>query len=174
MALSESWQLALAIAQIVTCIVVSLGLIVAIVTIIFNVSTAKKVHTSVFLAESRFDRDYKKGLSTLKSVHESGGRFRALIIPVAGTSLSDEDRANGKEIVYCLSFYERMAVSIRNKIFDETMVKEVFYSSVVNNYTRSEPLIKAIREKENKGTYFQEYQWLAERWKRKPLREKTR
>lgn len=174
MALSEGWQLALAIAQIVTCIVVSLGLIVAVVTIIFNVSTAKKVHTSVFLAESRFDRDYKKGLSTLKSVHESGGRFRALIIPTAGTTLSDDDKSQGREIIYCLSFYERMAVSIRNKIFDETMVKEVFYSSVVNNYRRSEPLIKAIREKERKVTYFQEYQWLAEKWINNPLKEKVK
>lgn len=171
MALNEKWQLALAVAQIITCIVVSLGLIVAIVTIIFNVKTAKKVHTSVFLAESRFDNDYKKGLTTLKHVHESGGRFRALIIPAQGTGLSDEEKECAKEIIYCLNFYERMAVSIKNKIFDEQMVKEVFFNSVVNNFKRSEPLIKAIREKESKLTYFQEYQWLAERWIKKPLKE---
>lgn len=174
MPLSENWQLALAVTQIVTCIAVILGLIVAVITIMFNVNTAKKVHTSVFLAESRFDRDYKEGLSSLKKVHEDGGKFRYLIIPPNGQVLSDEDRKLGKGIIYCLSFYERMAVSIRNKIFDEQMIKEVFYSSVVNNYKRSEPLIKAIREKENKNTYYQEYQILAKRWMKKPLKEKLK
>lgn len=174
MTLDENWQFALAITQMITCATVVLGLIVAITTINFNVKTAKKVHTSVFLAESRFDRDYKRGLSTLKKIHEDGGKFRSLIIPPQGQFLSEDDKIFGREIIYCLGFYERMAVSIRNKIFDEQMVKEVFYSSVVNNYKRSEPLIKAIREKENKLTYYQEYQILAEEWMRKPLKNKLK
>lgn len=62
--LSEEMQFAMAVAQIVSAVAVSLGLFIAIATIIYNVNTARKVHTSVFLGESRFDVDYKKGLST--------------------------------------------------------------------------------------------------------------
>ncbi|MCP5688655.1 DUF4760 domain-containing protein, partial [Klebsiella pneumoniae] len=68
--------------------------------------------------------------------------------------LTDEEKLEKREIIYCLGFYERMAVSVKRKTYDETMVKEVFYSSVVNNYEISLPLIKAIREKENNITYF--------------------
>lgn len=169
--LSNGMQLAIGVAQIVSAIAVSLGLFIAIATIIYNVNTARKVHTSVFLSESRFDTDYKRGLSTLRRIHDSGKSFRSYMFPANGqVDLSEEERIERKEIVYCLSFYERVAVSVKNKTYDETMIKEVFFSSVVNNFDISEPLIKAIREKENKSTYFKEYEWLAKRWKRSPLK----
>ncbi|MEE2289491.1 DUF4760 domain-containing protein, partial [Klebsiella pneumoniae] len=63
--LSDEMQYAIAIAQIVSSAAVSLGVIIAAITIVYNVKTARKVHTSVFLGESRFDVDYKKGLSTM-------------------------------------------------------------------------------------------------------------
>lgn len=53
--LSEEMQFAMAVAQIVSAVAVSLGLFIAIATIIYNVNTARKVHTSVFLGESRFE-----------------------------------------------------------------------------------------------------------------------
>lgn len=62
---------------------------------------------------------------------------------------------------------------MKRKTYDETMIKEVFYSSVVNNYQIALPLIQAIREKENINTYFKEYEWLATRWKDCPLKDKS-
>lgn len=72
-------------------------------------------------------------------------------------------------VIYCLNFYERLAVSINNGIYHETMVKEVFYNSIVNYFYIAEPFIKALREKEQKETYYQEYELLAKKWKRTPL-----
>ena len=69
----------MAVAQIVSAVAVSLGLFIAIATIIYNVNTARKVHTSVFLGESRFDVDYKKGLSTMRRIHESNKSFRSYV-----------------------------------------------------------------------------------------------
>lgn len=169
--LSEDMQFALAIAQIISAAAVSIGLLIAIATIIYNVKIARKVHTSLFLSESRFDTDYKKGLSTLRRVHESNKAFRSYMYPTDGqVGLTDEETKEKREIIYCLGFYERVAVSVKNKIFDEKMIKEVFYNSVVNNFDISDPLIKAIREKENRSTYFQEYEWMAKRWKKCPLK----
>ncbi|EMM0296611.1 DUF4760 domain-containing protein [Klebsiella pneumoniae] len=171
--LSDEMQYAIAIAQIVSSAAVSLGVIIAAITIVYNVKTARKVHTSVFLGESRFDVDYKKGLSTMRRIHESNKAFRSYMYPSNGQAdLTDEEKLEKREIIYCLGFYERMAVSVKRKTYDETMVKEVFYSSVVNNYEISLPLIKAIREKENNSTYFKEYEWMAKRWKKCPLKNK--
>nr|WP_308530009.1 DUF4760 domain-containing protein [uncultured Serratia sp.] len=170
--LSDDMQLAIGIAQIVSATAVSLGLFIAIATIIYNVKTARKVHTSVFLGESRFDIDYKKGLSTMRRIHESNKAFRSYMYPSNGQAdLTEEEKIEKREIIYCLGFYERMAVSVKRKTYDETMIKEVFYNSVVNNHDISDPLIKAIREKENKTTYFKEYEWLAKRWKKCPLKD---
>lgn len=172
--LSEEMQFAMAVAQIVSAVAVSLGLFIAIATIIYNVNTARKVHTSVFLGESRFDVDYKKGLSTMRRIHESNKSFRSYMYPSNGQAdLTDEEKTDKREIIYCLGFYERMAVSVKRKTYDETMIKEVFYSSVVNNYQIALPLIQAIREKENINTYFKEYEWLATRWKDCPLKDKS-
>nr|WP_253283378.1 DUF4760 domain-containing protein [Cedecea davisae] len=166
-------QFAMAVAQIVSAIAVSIGLFIAIATIIYNVKTARKVHTSVFLGESRFDTDYKKGLSTMRRCHESNKHFRSFMYPSNGQAdLTDEEKKDKREIIYCLGFYERMAVSVKRKTYDETMTKEVFYSSVVNNYEISLPLIQAIRQKEKTDSYFKEYEWLATRWKKCPLSDK--
>ncbi|HEQ2047801.1 DUF4760 domain-containing protein [Raoultella planticola] len=171
--LSEEMQFAMAVAQIVSAVAVSLGLFIAIATIIYNVNTARKVHTSVFLGESRFDVDYKKGLTTMRRIHESNKAFRSYMYPSNGQAdLTDEEKIEKREIIYCLGFYERMAVSVKRKTYDETMIKEVFYSSVVNNYQISLPLIQAIREKENRTSYFKEYEWMAKRWKDCPLKDK--
>lgn len=169
--LSEKMQFAIAVAQIVSAVAVSIGLFIAVAAIIYNVLTARKVHTSVFLGESRFDDDYKKGLSTMRRIHESNKAFRSYMYPSNGQAdLTDEEKKEKREIIYCLGFYERMAVSVKRKTYDETMIKEVFYSSVVNNYDISLPLIQAIREKEKNTTYFKEYEWMAKRWKKCPLK----
>ena len=109
--LSDEMQYAIAIAQIVSSAAVSLGVIIAAITIVYNVKTARKVHTSVFLGESRFDVDYKKGLSTMRRIHESNKAFRSYMYPSNGQAdLTDEEKLEKREIIYCLGFYERMAV----------------------------------------------------------------
>ncbi|MGL4723787.1 MAG: DUF4760 domain-containing protein [Scandinavium sp.] len=49
------------------------------------------------------------------------------------------------------------------------MIKQVFYNSIINNYCIAEPFIKAIREKESRDTYYQEYEYLVTRWRKRPL-----
>lgn len=169
MELSESWQYSIAIAQIISSGSVLVGLGVAGATIIYNIKTSKKSQTSVFFAESRHDIKYLEGQHTLSQVHNSGKSFRAYIFP-QGVDLTDEEKADRIKIQYCLNFYERLAVSIKNGSYHEQMIKEVFYSSIVQNFEYSEPFIKALREKKGRNSYYQEFEWLAKRWKKSPLR----
>lgn len=55
--------------SIISNIVVFIGVVVAIVAIIYNVRTAKKTQTANFLFESRQDIQYIESLHVLKQVH---------------------------------------------------------------------------------------------------------
>ncbi|OWS76105.1 DUF4760 domain-containing protein [Pantoea sp. VS1] len=169
MPLSENWQYAIAVAQIISSVAVSIGLAVATATIIYNIKTAKKSQTSVFFSESRHDIKYLEGQHALSQVHNSGKSFRAYIFPQSG-DLTEDEKADRIKIQYCLNFYERLAVSIKNGSYHEQMIKEVFYSSIVQNFEYSEPFIKALREKKGRNSYYQEFEWLAKRWNKNPLK----
>ena len=60
-------------------------------------------------------------------------------------------------------------MSIKNGIYDELMLKQVLYNTAIKNYDVAEPFIKALRELHGSKTYYQEYEWLVDRWKRDPL-----
>ncbi|MEL5658245.1 DUF4760 domain-containing protein [Serratia ureilytica] len=172
MALSDTLQAWVAYTQIFSSISVGAGVLVAAATIVYNVKTAKKSLTATFLYESRFDKDYIDGLRALMKVHNSGKSFRVFAYPTKDFPLTEDDLADRLKITYCLNFYERMAVSIHKGIYDCEMVKDVFHSSIVNNYATAEPFIKAIREIKRKDTYYQEFEKLATAWKKKPLKIK--
>lgn len=157
--------------QIISNIIVLIGVIVAVVTIIYNVRTAKKTQTAAFLFESRKDKDYVGSLHVLKKAHKSGKSFRSYVIPPDGQTVSDEEMADRRQFQYILNFYERVAVSIRQGIYNEEMIKRTSYTTVIETWDTAEPLIKAIREKINSETTYQEFEWLALRWKKKKLKK---
>ena len=144
--------------QIISNTIVLLGVLVAIGTIIYNVRTAKKTQTANFLFESRQDMQY------IESLH-------SYVFPCDGCIITDEEMAERRKFQYILNFYERVAVSIREGIYDEKMIKRTSYTTVVETYDIAEPLIKAIRESINSDTTYQEFEWLVRRWKANPLRK---
>lgn len=157
--------------QIVSNAIVLFGVIVAIFTIWYNIRTAKKTQTAIFLFESRTDKEYIESLHVLRKVHESGKSFRSYVFPCGGAELTEEEINEKRKFQYILNFYERVAVSIQNGIYNEDMIKKASYSTVINTWSHAEPLIKSIRESNNSKTTYQEFEWLANRWKNSPLRE---
>lgn len=157
--------------QIISNAIVLLGVIVAIGTIIYNVRTAKKTQTANFLFESRQDTQYIESLHILKQVHRSGKSFRAYVFPCEGKAITEEEMTERRKFQYILNFYERVAVSIREGIYDEQMIKRTSFTTVIETYDIAEPLIKAIREHIKSDTTYQEFEWLVKRWKAKPLKK---
>ncbi|MCL2897015.1 DUF4760 domain-containing protein [Brenneria tiliae] len=158
-----------AILQIISNLLVFFGVLVAIFAIIYNVRTAKKTQTANFLFESRQDVKYTESLHVLKQAHRSNKSFRAYVFPSDDKQITEEDMDERRKFQYILNFYERVAVSIREGIYDEKMIKRTSFSTVIETYDIAEPLIKAIREKINSETTYQEFEWLVKRWKAKPL-----
>ena len=158
--------------QIISNLLVLLGVIVATCTIIYNVRIARKTQTANFLFESRKDSEYFEALHVLKRAHHTNKSFRAYVIPCEGETISSRDMIERRKFQYILNFYERVAVSVRQGIYDEEMLKRVSYSTAVDLYDISEPLIKAIRESCQSETAYQEFEWLVRRWKKNPLQPK--
>lgn len=157
--------------QIISNAIVLLGVLVAIGTIIYNVRTAKKTQTANFLFESRQDERYTESLHTLKQVHRSGKSFRSYVFPAEGSAITEDEMLERRKLQYILNFYERVAVSIREGIYNEKMIKRTSYTTVIETYDIAEPLIKAIREHIKSETTYQEFEWLVKRWKAKPLKK---
>lgn len=157
--------------QIISNAIVLLGVLVAIGTIIYNVRTAKKTQTANFLFESRQDAQYIESLHVLKQVHRSGKSFRSYVFPCDGNKVTEEEMVERRKFQYILNFYERVAVSIREGIYNEQMIKRTSYTTVIETYDIAEPLIKAIREHIKSETTYQEFEWLVKRWKAKPLKK---
>jgi|TARA_R110002167_G_scaffold95474_3_gene254198 hypothetical protein len=72
-------------------------------------------------------------------------------------------------IRYILNFYEYLAVGINNKVYDESILKESMYTSLINVYERCESFIDVIR-KNGQKTAFCNFEGLAKNWVSKPLK----
>ncbi|MCK3656186.1 hypothetical protein A4G19_13805 [Pasteurellaceae bacterium Macca] len=75
-----------------------------------------------------------------------------------------------KQITMLLNRYEFIAQSIRNKAFEEKIYKQMQYANITRMWDRVCPLIYEIRQRQNAPTFYQEFEWLATRWKKKPLK----
>lgn len=149
-----------------------LGVVVATCAIFYNVRTAKKKETAHFLFESRQDTAYTESLHVLKKVNRSGKSFRSYIFPREGKIITEKERVERRKLQYILNFYERVAVAIREGIYDEQMIKRASFTTVIQAWDIAEPLIKAIREHIHSETTYQEFEWLVMRWKQNPLQKK--
>jgi len=158
--------------QVISNCIILLGVVVAIAAIIYNVRTAKKSQTAAFLFESRMDKEYAESLHILRKAHKSGKSLRSYVFPVEGRAITPEEEIEKRRFQYILNFYERVAVSIREGIYHESMIKRISYTTVINTWDIAEPLIKAVREKIKSQTIYQEYEWLVNRWKKIPLKTK--
>lgn len=155
--------------QVISNLLVFSGICTAVLSMKFNVEMARKTQTAMFLFESRKDNEYIESLHTLRRVRDSGKSFRSYVFPVTG-SLSEDETREGQKIQYILNFYERVAVSIKAGIYEEGMIKQASYTTVLDTYEIAEPLIKALREKLHSTLTYQEFEWLYQYWKNKPLK----
>jgi len=71
-----------------------------------------------------------------------------------------------------LNYYEVLAICIRHKIYDETIIKEAIYTTVLDTWAICQPYVKERRKQDGKETYYQELSILTARWVDKPLKKK--
>lgn len=151
--------------------VVLWGVLLARSTLKSHYEIAEKKQTADFLFQSREDEKYINALNTIRKMHKEGTSLHCLIEPPENRE--EEMRQNYIEVRYILNFYERMAIAIKNGMYNEGMLKETSYSTLCLVYRRTKPLIEKVRENHNQPTAYIEFERLAERWIKNPLTLKT-
>ena len=85
----------------------------------------------------------------------------------------DHNSDEYKAILEVLNSYEFVASGIRETAFDESIYKRMQYSIVTSDWDSLHGFVAEIRNKNNAQTLYKEFEWLAMRWKDKPLKVKN-
>ena len=148
--------------------VLTLGVVVAIVSVWSARVTARKKQAADLLASVRQDEELVAGLRKLAELHRSPDtNIRAFAL---------QDRADtpeAKSIRYVLNHWEYVSVGIQSGIYDNDMLHKASYNTVINLYKYARPFIEELREKTGRKSLYQEVQWLAESWDRQGLPKKS-
>ncbi|MBK1780591.1 DUF4760 domain-containing protein [Advenella sp. WQ 585] len=84
---------------------------------------------------------------------------------------NNDESEDKKLILMVLNQKEFIAKGIRCKAFEEEIYKDTQYSNNMKIWRATKPLIMEIRRKTGRETLFQEFEWLARRWEKKPLKK---
>jgi len=82
-------------------------------------------------------------------------------------SLDDKDAETLNHYMYVFNFYEHVAVGVKNKAYDNRILKDNRYTTVTRLWGKTEVFRAAIREKNS--TAYQEFEWLVQKWEHTPL-----
>lgn len=77
-----------------------------------------------------------------------------------------ENTSNRKQLFLLCNYFEELALGIKFKYFNETIVMEQLYTPVVRNYENLNAYIH-LRRIETKMNVCGNFEWLAKRWKMK-------
>lgn len=145
-------------------LLVLIGIVVAVASVISAKQTAKRKQTADLLFGTRADSELSAGFKLLQTLHNATDKN---IRAYATKNQNNSEEAN--KIRYVLNHWERVCVGINQGIYDEKMLHESSYSTVIGLYSQASPFIQAVRENTGKDTYYQELECLYNSWKDKPL-----
>lgn len=70
-----------------------------------------------------------------------------------------------------LNDYEFVASSMRDKAFNICLYKRMRYSVVVSDWEALKAFVHEKRQEVSRPTLFQEFEWMAKKFKKKPLKQ---
>lgn len=139
-----------------------LSAVAAVLVIYHNGRMAKKRATIDLVLHQKSDQKLIDALSEVYEMH----RQESNLFEHLPTLQSDQ----GKCIRLVLNSHEFVALGIRRGAFDEQLYKEMQCTNFLKVWDATRSLIYEIRRQQKSETLFQEFEWLAKRWKRCPVK----
>lgn len=141
------------------------GVIVAVLSVISVRATARRKQSADVIFATRNDELLQKGVRLIREeAHHANSNIRKY-------AKGDDARSeNAAAIRYVLNHFEYVAVGIQNGIYDEAMFKNASFSTIMEIRRHTETYISDVRAEQRRDTIYQEFCWLCERWKTKPLK----
>ncbi len=75
-------------------------------------------------------------------------------------------------IMHILNSHELVACGIKEGAYDEHLYKRLKYTAVMQNWSALQGFAHQMRTQMNSKTLYQDFEWLANKWAKKPLKAK--
>ena len=142
-----------------------LGASVALWAIFSNRHMSRLKNSMDFIASYNEDEDITAAIREVTKLEDSSSNDVQQLA-------TDPHRDQARHIRTVLNYYEAMSVCINRKIYSEKIIKETLYTSMTDMWRICRPYVDERRRQKKRNTYYQELQGIAERWEKKPLKEK--
>lgn len=159
------------ITALIQTVFVVIGVILTFITLFNSRADSRKRATLELILHQRSDKQLtwatKRMSELVQKMKTEGGEYANLSQYL--NKPSEERRA----IATVLNHREFVSVGINTGIIDEKTYKQAYYSMFVRDWKYLENTVNALRSasSENK-TNFQDFEYLAKRWIKKPLKQK--
>lgn len=139
---------------------------IAVISIVNSRHIARKKQSIDMLMDMRCDKLMNDALATISKLHNNDEGLRKFAQP------SNRASEEAEHLRLALNHFEYIAVGIRSGIYDEILVKDGIYTTIVDTFFKTEPYIKAVRQVTNRETIYQDFECLARRWDNKKLQKR--
>lgn len=127
--------------------------------------TTRKKNAADVIFNSRSDENLRNGIRTIRRLNLDPDID---ISSLAYSNTKNPDDANS--IAYVLNHYEYVAVGLKRKIYDEDILKDSNYTTLIHMYQFCKPYIESVRRINERTTTWCELEKLAKRWVDKPIK----
>jgi hypothetical protein len=139
---------------------VFLSAVAAIYIIYHNGKLAKRRALIDLIIQQKSDEKLIEATREVYALSKAGNHISQLV---------DSDKE--PTILRVLNNQEFIAVGIRKGAFDESVYKEIQCSNVLKLWTATSGFIQEIRKIDGKNTIFQDFEHLAKRWEKNPIKK---
>lgn len=154
----------------VQAVILFLGLGLTVWTLRSQKKDAKNLATLNLIIHQRNDSKFNDASNLLTELIKNKNTYSDL-----SSYLNDSKSKEAEAILTVLNFREFVSVGINNGIIDEKTYKNAFCSVFVRDWNNLENTIKALRKSNNnKNTLFQDFEVLAKKWIKQPLKVKVK
>ena len=154
-------------------IILALGLGATVFTLVFNHKENKRQSTLDLIIHQRSNDKLNNAVnhvvSLARNLNNNSNSIKDLV-----RFMADLESSESKDIIEVLNFREFVSVGINTGIIGEKVYKRAYCSVMIRDWKLLKSTIFSIREKQNKQTLFQDFEILAKRWEKSPLKEKIR
>jgi hypothetical protein len=142
-----------------------LSALAGVAVIYYNAALARTRATIDLIIHQKADKELLAAVEKVYQMHRDKIQFSMYA--------DKHDSEECKCILRVLNNHEFIALGIRQKAFDEKIYKLMQFSNVMKVWNASRGIISEIRQAQQKDTLFQEFEWLARRWNKDPIKKIT-
>lgn len=153
----------------VQTIIFSLSALFAFWAIIRNERINKSRATIDLIINEQKDEVFTKSFKRVQIMVDS--KQRLIDLPNEIETEHSQKDADFSDVQIVLNRLEFIAQGIRQGVFEEQIFKDLKHTSIMRLWREVKPLIEEIRRKKGVPTYYQELEWLTDRWEKNPIKK---